>query len=439
MLKEDIMMQGNRFLKHVSVFCVILLIVAIFSVVGGQQKAIAAEGKVSVMAVWGGQELEVFREMVKPFEEKTGYTVEYEGTRDLDAVLTTRVEAGNPPDIAGLPGPGKMAQFARDGKLVDLGTVLDMGTIKAEYGEGWVGLGTVDDQYVGLFTKAAIKGLIWYSPKQKEALGFALPGTWDELISTSQNIAEQGITPWAIGLESGSASGWVGTDWLENIFLKMHGAEKYRAWYEGQIAWTSDEVRQVWEAWGQIVANEKMIYGGKQYVLSTNFGQAAAPLFSDPPTAIFHQQASFIQGFITDQFPDLKPGENFMFFGFPAINEEYTQSVEAAGDVFGMFNDTPEAKAFMQYLATPEAQAYWGKTGGLSPNKKVSLEAYPDEITKESARILNESKMVVFDASDMMPGEMNNAFWSAVMNYVENPSSLDSILEQLEQVRQEAY
>ena len=332
-----------------------------------------------------------------------------------------------------------MAEFARDGKLVDLSTVLNMDKIKEEYGEGWVSLGSVDGKYVGLFTKAAIKGLIWYSPKQKEALGFSIPATWEEMISISKEIADKGMTPWAIGLESGAASGWVGTDWLENVFLKMHGAEKYKEWYEGKLAWTSDEVRQVWETWGQIVADEKMIYGGKQYVLSTNFGQAPAPLFSDPPQAVFHHQASFIQGFIKDQFPDLEPVKDFMFFGFPAITEEYMYSVEAAGDVFGMFNDTPEAKAFMEYLATPEAQAYWGKTGGLSPNKKVSLEAYPDEITKESANILNQAKMVVFDASDMMPGEMNNAFWTAVMNYVENPSDLDNILEQLEKVRQEAY
>jgi len=421
------------------VVLVVAMVVTGMSMFSGQPAAIAADDTVSVMAVWGGQELEVFREMIKPFEEETGYTVEYEGTRDLDAVLTTRVEAGNPPDIAGLPGPGKMAEFARGGQLIDLSKVLDMESMKSEYGESWISLGTVDEQYVGLFTKAAIKGLIWYSPNQKEELGYSIPETWDEMMAVSKDVAEQGIKPWSIGLESGSASGWVGTDWLENIFLKMYGPAMYQDWYEGKVAWTSDEVRKVWEAWGQIVANEEMVYGGKQYILSTNFGQAHAPLFSDPPKAVFHHQASFIQGFITDQFPDLKPVEDFMFFGFPAITPDYAKSVEAAGDVFGMFNDTPAARAFIEYLATPEAQAYWGKTGGLSPNKEVSLDAYPDEITKQSARILNESQMVVFDASDMMPGEMNNAFWTGVLNYVENPASLDSVLEQLESVRQEAY
>ena len=68
-------------------------------------------GTVSVLAVWGGHELEVFKEMVEPFEKERDVRVSYEGTRDINAVLTTRVQAGNPPDIAVLPGPGKMAEL----------------------------------------------------------------------------------------------------------------------------------------------------------------------------------------------------------------------------------------------------------------------------------------------------------------------------------------
>ncbi len=405
-------------------------------------------GTVSVLAVWGGQELEVFRQMIQPFEQQTGVRVEYEGTRDIDAVLTTRVEAGNPPDIAYLPGPGKMAELARAGHLVDLSGVLDMQQVRQDYAGGWLDMGMAEGKLVGMFTKAALKGLVWYDPKAVRELGILgvaeaqvqAPQTWDELLDVSRRIAQTGTTPWAIGLESGAASGWPGTDWLENIFVRMHGPDKYRDWYEGRLEWTSPEVRQVWEAWGQIVADAKMVYGGKQYVLSTNFGQAFQPLFNDPPQAYFHQQASFIQGFIKDQFPDLVPAEDYNFFGFPAINPEYATAIESAGDLVGMLKDTPQARAFMQYIVTAEAQSYWTRgTGAMSANRSVGLEAYPDELSKNAARILQRAEVVVFDASDMMPGQMNTAFWSAVMSYVENPAGLDGILQNLEKVRQEAY
>ncbi len=421
---------------------IIFLASAVFA--GGKQEAKKEEGKiggtVSVLTVWGGNELEIFKNMVKPFEERTGIKVEHEGTRDIEAVLTTRVKAGNPPDIAGLPGPGQMAQFAKEGKLVDLSTFLDMEQMKKDYAQSWIDLGTVNGKLVGIFIKAAIKGPIWYNPKALKAEGISIPKTWDEMMAISKKLVSQGKTPWAIGLESGAASGWAGTDWLEDIMLRTAGPEKYMEWYKGKLAWTSPEVKKAWQMWGEIVANDKMVYGGRQYVLSTNFGQAFAPLFSNPPQAYFHHQATFIQGFIMKQFPNLKPVEDFNFFGFPAINPKYSKAVEAAGDLFGMFNDTPQARALMKYLTSAEAQSYWVKAkAGLSPNRSVPISDYPDELLKNAGKILSGSEIVVFDASDMMPSSMNQAFWAAVMKYVQNPDKLDSILADLEKVRKEAY
>jgi alpha-glucoside transport system substrate-binding protein len=436
----------KRFITLFAAMALAALLAAPAAMATGKQEKPAAMtpgmmgGTVSVLAVWGGQELDVFKEMVKPFEARTGIRVQYEGTRDIDAVLTTRVQAGNPPDVAALPGPGKMAELAKAGKLVDLSGVLDMEQIRKDYAQGWLDMGTVNGKLVGVFLKAAIKGLVWYDPKALKAAGISLPATWDELMADSRRLADSGTTPWAIGLESGAASGWVGTDWIENIFLRQNGPDKYRQWYEGKLPWTSPEVRQAWQTWGQIVADPKMIYGGKAYVLSTNFGQAAEALFQDPPGAYFHMQASFLQSFIHDQFPNLKPGEDFSFFGFPPIRPEYAKAVEAGGDLVGMFRDTPQAREFMKYIATQEAQAFWTSgTGAMSANRNVSLVFYPDVLSKTAAGILQKAEMVVFDASDMMPGKMNSEFWSAVLSYVENPASLDSILAGLEKVRQEAY
>jgi alpha-glucoside transport system substrate-binding protein len=397
-------------------------------------------GSVSVLAVWGGQELDIFNAMVKPFTDKTGVKVEYEGTRDLDAVLTTRVAAGNPPDVAALPGPGKMAEFARQGKMVDLSGVLDMNAMKKNYAQGWLDLGSVDGKLVGIFTKASLKGLVWYDPKNLKAAGISVPKTFDELMSTSQSVADKGTTPWAVGVESGAASGWTGTDWLENIFLRMYGPDKYKEWYLGKLPWTSPEVKTVWQTWGKIVADPKMTYGGSQYELSTNFGTAFTPLFQTPPKAYFHFQATFIQSFIQKQFPDLKPVDDFAFFGFPPIDPQYAKAIEIAGDLMGMFKNTPQAASFIKYVTSADAQDFWVKpANGISPNRAVPLSDYPDPLSKNAAQILTSADIAVFDASDMMPSKMNTAFWSAIMSYLANPDQLDSILAGLDKVRADAY
>src|SRR5205807_5640561 len=134
-------------------------------------------------------------------------------------------------------------------------------------------------------------------------------------------------------------------------------------------------------------------------------------------------QASFITDFFVKGTPGIKPITDFNFFMFPDINPQYAGSAEVAGDLFGMFKDTPQARALIKYLTTPEAQSIWVKRGGaLSPNKLVSLDTYPDQLARESAQIMTTAKSVRFDASDQMPDAMNTAFFKAVLDFVQNPS-----------------
>jgi alpha-glucoside transport system substrate-binding protein len=379
--------------------------------------------------------------MVKPFEDAVGTTVQYEGTRDLNAVLTTRVQGNNPPDLAGLPGPGVMAQFARAGKLVDLGGVLDMNAMKAQYADAWLKLAQVDGKQTGIFIKVALKGPIWYDPKTFNSVsGGTMPKTYDDLVALSNKIAQTGTTPWCIGLESGAASGWPGTDWLEDILLRQSGPDAYNQWYQGKLKWTSNEVKSAWQEWAKIVAAPKMVFGGPSTMLTTNFGDAGNPLFTNPPKCYMTHQASFITDFFVKGTPGIQPITDFNFFMFPDINPQYSGSAEVAGDLFGMFKDTPQARALIKYLATPEAQAIWVKRGGaLSPNKLVTPETYPDKLAQQQGQIIESAKYTVFDASDQMPDAMQTAFLKAILDYVQNPGSLDSILANLDSVQATAY
>jgi alpha-glucoside transport system substrate-binding protein len=412
-----------------------------------QQAALAAAGgqkiggTVTFLGPWGGTEQDAFMAMVKPFEDATGIQVQYTGSRDEPTILVTRVQAGNPPDLADFSTPGQLAQFAQQGKLVDLSTVLDMNTINQQYAKTWLDLGTVNGKLVGMFVKVATKGLIWYDPKVWQADGYQIPATWDDMIALSDKIASSGNTPWCVALESGAASGWPGTDWLEDIVLRQDGAQFYQQWYQGKIAWTSPEIKKAFQTWGQIVANPKMVYGGVNSMLTTNFGNVGDPLFTNPPGCYMAHQASFISSFFTTNNKTIQPVTDFNFFPFPPFTANAPVSTEMAGDVVGMFNNTPQAQALMRYLSTPEAQDIWAKIGGgyLSANKNVPISDYPDELTQKSANILVNAQVAVFDASDSMPTAMTNAFYTAILDYVQNPGNLDSILQHLDSIRQTAY
>ncbi|MBC7223543.1 MAG: carbohydrate ABC transporter substrate-binding protein, partial [Anaerolineae bacterium] len=395
-----------------------------------------SRGVVTVLGVWGGEELDNFREVVYPFTEKTGIGMAFEGTRDLAAVLTTRVQAGNPPDLAILPNPGQMVELAKQGKLVDISTFMDMDTLKQDYAQSWLDLASYEGKLYGIFYKAADKSLVWYNPKAFAAKGYEVPTTWDEMIALSDQIVADGGVPWCLGIESGAASGWPATDWIEDIMLRTAGPEVYDKWVAHEIPWTDPAVKTAWEYFGQIARNEQYVYGGTTGVLTINFGDSPAPLFDDPPGCYMHRQASFITGF----FPEGVTEEDYAFFPFPQIDPQWGTPALGGADLIVMLNDTPEARELMKYLASPEAQEIWAAKGGfLSPNKRVSLDVYPDATTKAIAEALVSAEVFRFDASDLMPAAVGaGSFWKGTLDYVAG-EDLDTVLETIEATAVDAY
>jgi alpha-glucoside transport system substrate-binding protein len=273
---------------------------------------------------------------------------------------------------------------------------------------------------------------MWYSPSVSSQ--FATPPvTWDDLESALAENPGDAASDWCIGLESGAASGWPATDWIEDIVLRQSGPDVYEQWYKGEIAWTSPEISSAFELFAGVLENA---YGGANAILTTNFEVGGDPLFASPPGCQLHHQGSFITG--QGAFKGKAAGTDYDFFPFPDINASFAGSVEGAGDLFGMFHDTDAAKQLMAYLVTAEAQDIWVQIGGaLSPNKNA--QSYPDDIAKRSAELLVNASYLAFDASDLMPNAMNTAFWQAALDLAQDPSKVDSILAELDKVQADAY
>jgi alpha-glucoside transport system substrate-binding protein len=386
---------------------------------------------VRVLGSWEGPELEAFRAMVAPFEQRTGLRVEYRATRDLEGVLSTSIAAGDLPDLAGVPGPGFLLKLARAGHLVDLTGVIDVGTYKRDMVPNFVDLGTVDGKLVGVFIKGTVKGLMWYDPK---VYRLGPPATWAELEHRAMMTAN-GTRPWCVGLGSGASSGWPGTDWIEDFLLRQSGPEAYDAWVAGTLPWTSPEVRRAFLSYASVVA-DGAVAGGTDGALRRHFADAGDGLFSDPPECLFMHQASFITSYLDESVKRL--GGSYDMLPFPDIDPRHAGSLIAAGDLFALVHDRPGARELLRYLITPEAQQIWvSKGGALSGNLRVT--AYPDDISRREAALLSNAPVIRFDASDSMPEAMSAAFLAAVLEYTAEPRRLDPILRHLDAVQGSAY
>jgi alpha-glucoside transport system substrate-binding protein len=395
-------------------------------------------GTVNVISVWAGEEEASFRAMLEPFMQRTGISLEYEATGELSTYLRTRIADGDLPDVAALPSPADTLALAEDGALRDLASALDMDRLRQGYAEDWIDLGTVHDQYVGLVVFAAPQGNIWFVPRAFETNGWDPPRSLEELDALVEQMADTGTPPWCIGLASAEARGWPATDWIEDFVLRRSGPDVYDRWHRGEIKWTSAEIKQAWEAFGRWATDPRYVKGGPEEVLSRGAEEGGDGLFTDPPGCYLHHAASFITEL--GGFAQKRPGIDYDLFGFPAIDPAFAGAVVSAGDLVGQFSDTPQAAALIQWLASPEAQQIWIERGGkLTANKGVPLEAYPDDVARRSAQILTTAGIVRFDASGLMPPLMQTAFLSGVLDYVRDPTQLDRILADLDDVQADAY
>jgi alpha-glucoside transport system substrate-binding protein len=428
-------MNYRRFL----IVPLLALLVAVACGTGGN----ASKGTVKVIAVWSGQEQANFMAVLKPFEDSTGIKVQYESTRDEDAILTSRVGAGNPPDLAAAPSPQVLTNFAKQGKVIALNDAVDMSALATTTADSWIKLGEPlgDGKLYQIFSWAAVKGLIWYNPKNFQAKGYNVPNSWDSLISLQSQIKASGTNPWCVTVESGAASGWPASDWLKEIVLSQGGGDVYDKWVAGTQKWTSPEIKAAWQTFGQILGpNDSNVYGGGKFVLATNFGDVGTPMFANPPKCYMLNQASFITTFFTSAKPGLQAGTDFNFFPLPDVNTQFAGAHVVAGDSWSMFKDTSQARALIKYLTTAQAQEIWVKLGGkLAVNKNVSIDSYPDALSKQSAQIIVNTKIAKYDATDNMPSAMRAAAWKELLNFIQNQNNLDAILTRLDAVQATAY
>ena len=406
---------------------------------GSSGVAEPAGDKVSILGPWSGPELDGFWAVAQPFAQSHGLKLNFESTPDVASVLTARIEAGTPPDIAILPGVGLVEHYAQAGHLVPLEQALDATHLGQRYPAGWLDLITVRGQLYAAFCLAANESIVWYNPQEFQRRRWTVPVTWSELVTLSDRIARMGLTPWSVGLYGEWASGEQGTDWIENIILRTEGPETYDRWVRHEIHWTDPAVRQAFLRWGEIVGRPRNLRGGPRGALETDWTEAADALYADIPAAYLYMAGSSVQPLIGRRFSEQTVGKDYDFFPLPPLNLQDETPVLASADAAVMLNDTPQAAALLRYLVSPEGEVGWVRQGGcIAPGRDLDLNEYPDPLSRRAARQLLEAEIVRFDASQQMPPEVAAAFREAVRDFVANPGQLNAILEALEARAQEA-
>jgi ABC-type glycerol-3-phosphate transport system substrate-binding protein len=392
--------------------------------------------KIEVAAVWTGAEQKNFKRVLDAFTKQTGVDVTFTSTGDdISSVLEPRIAGGDAPDVAILPQPGLLNDFAARGALKPVEDAAGA-EVDKHYSPIWRTLGTVDNTLYGVWVKGANKSLVWYNANVFDDAGVKPAKTFDALLSSMQTVSDFGVPPLSIG----AANGWTLTDIFENVYLAQAGAEKYDQLTTHEIPWTDPSVKEALTTMGKMVKSD-WLPGGTSETLQTEFPESVQNMFKNPPKAAMEIEGDFVGAAITGD-TKAKVGTDAKVFSFPPVGSGEAPVV-TGGDVAVMFDDNPAAAAFVKFMATPKAGEVWAKPGGyISPNKDVPASAYPDKTTRQIAAALVGSDNVRFDMSDQYPSAFGatdgQGEWKLMQDFLSNPSDVDGITQQLEDAATQA-
>jgi len=396
--------------------------------------------EVEILGQWVEVESDGFKASLAELAATSGIDIKYEGVTDYETVLTVRADGGDPPDLAQVAQPGLMRQFASEGKLVAVSDWINMDQLRTDYIDSFIDLGSSDGTTYGIFYKTDIKSIVWYPVAAFADAGYEVPETWEQLIALSDQIVADGNgNPWCISIEHGDASGWVATDWMEDVLLRTAPTDVYDQWVTHDVAFNHPEVIEAAEVMSEVWFADDYVFGGNTGINSIWVGDTQTPMFAeDTPDCWMHKQAAWIPGFWPkdeNDEPLYEPGVDSSFFYFPPIESEFGSPVLGGGDQIVMFNDRPEVRAVLEFLSTADGARGWVEAGGfLSPNQSVPTDWYTTYPQTDLAQIMTNATTFRFDASDTMPAEVGNGtFWTGMVDWVaSNGEDTDEIFADIE-------
>ncbi|MDQ1130778.1 ABC transporter substrate-binding protein [Microbacterium sp. SORGH_AS_0888] len=401
----------------------------------------AGGGTVQIAGGITGSEADLLNQSFEQFTKDTGIKVEYTGDKSFEGNIVTKVAGGSAPDIAIVPQPGLLKSLVGTGDVKPATDAVSK-NVDENWSSDWKTYGTVDGTFYAAPMLANVKGYVWYSPAKFKEWGVSIPKTWDELLTLTQTIQQKtGAAPWCAGFSSGDASGWPGTDWIEDLVLRQSGPDVYDQWVAGTVKFTDQPVKDAFDALGGILLNPSYVnagFGDVKSINSTAFADVAAKV-ADGTCPMTHQ-ASFLSSNFLDvktadgKTPTVAPDGDVYAFLLPGVKAGGDTYVEAGGEFVTAFSDSDNVKKVLEYMSSPDFANARVKLGGvISANKNADASLASSPFLVDAMKTLQDPKTVVrFDASDLMPASVGSgSFWKGMVNWIDGKPT-DQVLSDIQ-------
>jgi alpha-glucoside transport system substrate-binding protein len=359
--------------------------------------------------------------------------INWQSVQNINQLIITKMQAGSVPDIAFVPQPGVVQQMTQVGTVYPMNNVVDMASLQKSMLPGSTNFAMYNGDLDGLIVSMNVKGLVFYDKAQWKQAGYKVPTDLPGLESLVNQIKANGVAPWCFGIESGSATGWPATDWLETLLLKYSGTSVYNDWVTGKVKFSSPQVLQAANEFDKLLLTSGNTYGGRSAIASTNFQTTGNPLVQTPQKCAMYEQGSFATGFFPANIvKDID--KNIGVFGVPPATAGGSNPVEVGGDLITMLNNSANTQTVVKLLAGTDIGDDAGPSSSfISPHTDFSLKNYPNDITRQMATIAYKASSTAYDASDQMPAAVGSGtFWKEMTSWISGQEDLPTALKNID-------
>ncbi len=336
----------------------------------------------------------------------------------------------NPPDLANWYAANRMRPFVEAGLFADISDVwADNGLMEALASS--VPSSTIDGkQYAIPYTY--YQWGIYYNRDAYAAAGVEAPGpegvSWDQFLANCEKFAAAGIDC----VTTGSSALWPVAGIFDYVSLRTNGYEFHSDLAAGKVSWTSPEARAVFENLGKLQPFVTRNHAAIDW-------QDAAALF------VQGKAANYVMGnFAVGVFKEGgMTNDNLGFMVFPEITAGIARAEEAPTDTIHLTSgakNPEDAKTFLAYMASAEAQSKWNAAVGQLPTNKNATVDPADPFLTAGFEALSTATGGIAQFWDRdADAEYAKAGMEGFQQFLVQPEQLEAILGRLEQTRLRIY
>ena len=394
-------------------FVIFLIVTAVFSFIAYKPADVVIAGPQLT-------DLEYFEEELKIIEDSTGLKIKYEIHSDIETHVIENQNSAI--DIAIIPNPQGAVNLGERGIVKSIGSILTEEKMNNYYSTHLQEITTSrnTNKNYGAFFRLFPNTMIWYSIEKFEAIGSPEFKTYEDILSYTNNYSKDGKNLWCLDIESGASTGWIATNWLEDLILSEYGVEIYDEWTNQNIPSSSDEILNSINSIGKLVFTENAIYGTNKRIVRKEFRNNYNNLLSENVDCVFSWGGHYASFYMPQ---DKKFGKDYDFFKFPSTNN--MNSMVGIGDVITVLNYSNATQEVFNAIIDESFGQNWMSKPDASyiPANKLNQNLISNPLTEKEAKLIKQSlneNTFRYDASELMERKIGaDALWVALTNYID--------------------